>query len=749
MPSLLTSFRHPGRRGEQTPNPPAAGVEASRDRLLAAVGDPPDLTFVRGVGNRGDDLICAGTRQVLAGRAYREIALAELPGASGHTVILAGSGGWCRPYHELMPQMLPLAEQRFERVIVFPSSFDVAVDAVRLAVARTRATLFAREMVSYAALRGVCGGSVDVADDCAFFCDLAAYASAGAGRGVLRAFRDDAEALAPPPAGSVDISLRCASLDEWLWTIAAHAVVQTDRAHVMIAAARLGKRVEVRPSTYHKLPAIAAYSLGAYDVRPLAELPAAAPVPAPALSPGDAAAPDAGVATAGTVATGDAAAAVLDAVDAVDAAAAGVAHVRSRLQARALESLALLAPPAVPAMTDAAAPPRLTILVLTRDRAGHWPVLLRSIRDSARQPYRLLIVDNASLPAARSALQGLCDQMFPPDPRGGGPAVEIRWLERNVGCAVARHQAIQQVATDYVMFLDDDAELCAGAADHLVAALDANPAAVAAGAHLVLPDGSTQMCGGDYTEPTGGVLHFEPLGYGVDFADPAFSPAGAARACRWLAGAAVVFRRSALERDPIDQAMDAYYEDTEWCYRVGRTRPEAVFLSVPAALVLHHQEPKGPQGLGADELRRWLPYLVAIGHFYRVHGVLLDGIFVFAPPLAAGGRRDVAAARLLLELLAARGPDWVAQEWLSGGLAPLFQAGPLALLPLAELAALRRELAAERAAAAAERDRLVAGLDDAHRQLVTIHSSRLWKLADLYWHVRRAAARLAGRGRDT
>ena len=43
-------------------------------------------------------------------------------------------------------------------------------------------------------------------------------------------------------------------------------VVCTDRAHVMIAAAMLGKPVEYRSSTYHKVPAIARYALRGYPV---------------------------------------------------------------------------------------------------------------------------------------------------------------------------------------------------------------------------------------------------------------------------------------------------------------------------------------------------------------------------------------------------------------------------------------------------------------------------------------------------
>jgi GT2 family glycosyltransferase len=703
----------------------AAAVEDSRQRLLQAIDGAADLTFVRGAGNLGDELIYAGTRRLLAGLAYREVALAELPRVSGHTALLAGGGAWCQPYHELMPQLLPLAELRFERVVVLPSSFDLGVEEVRFALERTRALVFAREAESYRQLRDVCDAAL--AHDCAFFCDFAPYARAG--RGVLRAFRSDREAVGPAPAGSVDISVRCSSLDEWLWTIAAHEVVLTDRAHVMIAAALLGKRVEYRPSSYHKLPAIADYALGGYDVRRL-DRPLAVVV-APA-QPEGAAAPERAAlpATGSDLAAGDAAAAE----GLPEAADPRLERLRARLLARARRDLALLRPE----LLLGGAPPRLTLVVLACDRPRQWPRLLGSIRDHVRLPIKLLVIDDRSAPAAQAELRRLCAELSGAGEGGAGIRdLELVRLDRRLGCTAARRHAAELATTEYLAFLDDDCEVFPGTFEHLVQELDSRPEVIAAGGHVVLPDGSTQLCGGDYWEEPDGVMHFEPLGKGLDFEDPAVGPS---RACLWLAAAAMAVRRSALASEPLDLGMAAYYEDNEWCYRVGRHGPPGAFRSVAPSLVLHYQELKGPQGESGDEVLRSLPYLQALAHFYKVHGRILEGVFVFAPRLAAGGRRDVAAARLLLELLAAKGPDWLGEEWLRGGLAPLFGGGAAA----ESLAAAERELAESSRQLQAERERAVAAVENelsAACQLAAIHRSRLWRLADLYWRMRRAAAR--------
>jgi hypothetical protein len=173
-----------------TPDEHDAAVAASRAALLDEIGDGHDLVFIRGLGSIGDELIWAGTRNLLEEHVYREINLEELSSSSGDTALLTGSGAWCRSYHEWMPRALAIAELRFDRVIVLPSSFEVGEDAVHEALARTEATVFAREPVSLEAIAGLCRARA--AHDCAFFFDFSGYR--GEGTGTLDAFRTDREA---------------------------------------------------------------------------------------------------------------------------------------------------------------------------------------------------------------------------------------------------------------------------------------------------------------------------------------------------------------------------------------------------------------------------------------------------------------------------------------------------------------------------------------------------------------------------
>ncbi len=244
---------------------PVEQLEASREKLLQAIGESGDVTFIRIHGNLGDELIYAGTRQLLAGVFYREISVRSLGDAAGHTALVAGGGSWCEAY-QAMPDYLLEVEKRFERVIVLPSSFDVSVDRVREVLRSTKALFFARERESLRQIRDLC--NADLAHDCAFFFDFGPYRRPG--MGVLNAFRTDREGLPLAlPVDNSDISVTCGSLDEWIWTIARCETVQTDRAHVTIAAAMLGKRVRYRPSNYHKVPAIIEFSLQGFPVEPI------------------------------------------------------------------------------------------------------------------------------------------------------------------------------------------------------------------------------------------------------------------------------------------------------------------------------------------------------------------------------------------------------------------------------------------------------------------------------------------------
>lgn len=609
------------------PKPPAATIAAvaavnhssavaqSRCALLDAIGDGSELTLVTGPGNVGDQLIRAGTERLLEGHIYHEIAFDELPCRSGDTVLLPGSGAFCRAYHEWMPRALAIAELRFDRVIVLPSSFDVGEDTVRESLRRTTATVFVREPESLRRIEGLCRARP--AHDCAFFFDFSGFRAPG--QGTLNAFRTDREAT----VGELifdrndDISVTAASLDAWLAEIARHALVRTDRAHVMIAAAMMGKEVEFAPNSYHKLAAIAGDSLRGFPVRQIA----APRRPARGKRISDQA-----------------------------------ASTRSRMRAAAVPS---------PVLDQTAEDGvRLTAVILTHDRPDLVPGAVHSVT-ATNISVRVLVIDNNSDPSGRPALAALAAD----DPR-----IELRLSDRNLGCAGGRRLAVELVETELVLFLDDDAELIEGALDHMVADLDEHPDAAGVTALVVGPGGRVQHYGGSMaaSEET---VRFWLDRSGLEFDHPSLPASGPSG---WAPGTASLLRTQVLRDVAIDDGMAAYYEDNDWCYRVEQRRPGS-FRRCREALVLHHHDSETELGPTLRLVERYeaVQRLAAQAHFFNVNGLLLDIDLVdMLPELRRpDGSTDLAAARLLMELILARGVDWTVMEWINGGLLPLLDGG--------------------------------------------------------------------------
>lgn len=687
-------------------------LRRSRQEILGAIGEHPDLVLVRGLGNRGDELIWAGTRRLLEGLVYREIDIEELPGSRGDTALICGGGAFCHPFHEFMPRVLAVAELRFERVIVLPSSFDTSVDPVRAALRRSRALIFAREQESYRRIQPLCDARI--AHDCAFFFDFEPFRASGSGKGTLNAFRTDNEASGeyPLPPESNDISLTTGSLDAWLRRIAAHELIRTDRAHVMIAAAMLGKTVEFAPSSYFKVPAIAEYALRGFPVRPLT-------------------------------------AEVSTRADRVDRAVARLAPTpcsseaqatREQLNARA-EAIPM---PAMLTPTGAHGAPRVTAVILSHERPKLVLGAIHSVieaSDSAGIPVSLLVVDNNSSERTRRILSEGC---------AGRPSIELRLSDRNLGCAGGRRLALELAASELVLFLDDDAELMPGALAQLVSELDRHPEAQGISATVVLPDGRVSHSGGWYSESREMVC-FTLAHSGRPLDETELSPSGP---CDWIPGTAALVRRELFEQFPLDPGMASYYEDTEWCLRVARARP-GCFRRSREALVLHHAQQK-PWGHSDFKSRASVvDMIVTAGHFHRRHGRLLrvPGVDVFAlvPGLVhRDGTLELAGARILMELASTNSSDWLLMQWMNGDLAPLLRAGEESA---DALAAQLQALSAEAEGARAELESVRGQLDEAGRRidaaqrereeawvrLQRIYGSRLWRLGASYDRARRGA----------
>lgn len=237
---------------------------ASLRRRVARLDRPVLLTGIP--GNVGDQLIWAGLEAACGDLLPRRLPLCEVAGARGATLVIPGSGAWSPGYHEWLPDLVVRCATRFEKVVVLPSSYDTRVAEVAAALAVPNLHPMARERESAALVRAT--------RECSLSLDCAVYAGASfapvppdpAPR-TLFALRTDRESALGRDGfrlsgRNLDISALAPSLDHWLAGIAAHGTVVTDRAHVMLAATLMGKKVYFHEGSYWKLSEIADYTFG-------------------------------------------------------------------------------------------------------------------------------------------------------------------------------------------------------------------------------------------------------------------------------------------------------------------------------------------------------------------------------------------------------------------------------------------------------------------------------------------------------
>lgn len=261
------------------------------------------VVLISNHGNLGDALILAGAqaflshfgfehrvvrgidiaeiRRVLLRRRYvRELLLAKpliernrltLRKLAGEyrNAIYCGGGYWIP--HSRKPAVVRLVVDRFERAIVMPGTYAMPVpDDIR-----SRALLFVRDRSESQARLP----EAPFCHDTAFFLDPPPTE----GRGIGWFVRGDEErsGAIPRPLNNRDVS---AEGDEWsdpeivLDAVRPCATVVTDRLHVAIPAALMGKRVYLFQSNYFKIRAIFEASIvGRYPdvtlVRSFADLP--------------------------------------------------------------------------------------------------------------------------------------------------------------------------------------------------------------------------------------------------------------------------------------------------------------------------------------------------------------------------------------------------------------------------------------------------------------------------------------------
>lgn len=240
-------------------------------------------------------------------------------------------------------------------------------------------------------------------------------------------------------------------------------------------------------------------------------------------------------------------------------------------------------------MKDAPSQPLLSIIIVnwnTRDllaaclhsvakeaavlaQAGHTPL--------AHAMVETIVVDNASTDDSVAMLR----QTF--------PWVHVIENKQNVGFAAANNQALPCCRGRYLLLLNSDTLVLAGAFRALIDLLEQNPAVGAAGARYLNPDGSLQpSC---YPEPTlrrelWRMFHLDRL-YPYGIYPMSNWSVEQARPVDIVQGAALILRRELVATmELFDTAYFMYSEEVDLCRRIRQAGWQIWWA--PTATIIHY-----------------------------------------------------------------------------------------------------------------------------------------------------------------
>ena len=193
--------------------------------------------------------------------------------------------------------------------------------------------------------------------------------------------------------------------------------------------------------------------------------------------------------------------------------------------------------------------------------------------------HEVLVLDNASDDGSADAV------------REHFPGARLFALDRRTGKAENDSLLLREARGRYCLLLNEDSELCAGAARALLDALEADPRAAAAGARLLASDGEPTACAWRLPDIPWALaaavfLHdrvaVESTGEDV-------------REVGWVQSSAMLVRREAAEAVGwLDGDFFVYSDETDFCRRLRDAGRRILF--VPEARAVHHDQ------LGTDRV---------------------------------------------------------------------------------------------------------------------------------------------------
>jgi N-acetylglucosaminyl-diphospho-decaprenol L-rhamnosyltransferase len=227
--------------------------------------------------------------------------------------------------------------------------------------------------------------------------------------------------------------------------------------------------------------------------------------------------------------------------------------------------------------------PTLSYCVVNTNGREHLLTCLEAIGRThpAEIEAEILVLDNASSDGSAEAARDWDRQR---SARSAG-ALRVIGLERRAGKAENDSTLMREASGDHCLLLNEDSEVRPGAAEALVAALEADPRAAAAGPQLLDPAGNPVPCAwrfpGIGTALIGALFLHRRL--------TVQSRGSVTRRVDWAQSSALLVRREAAAKvGYLDPAFFVYYDECDFCKRLADAGWRTLF--VPAATAVHHDQ---------------------------------------------------------------------------------------------------------------------------------------------------------------
>jgi len=227
--------------------------------------------------------------------------------------------------------------------------------------------------------------------------------------------------------------------------------------------------------------------------------------------------------------------------------------------------------------------PALSYCVVNTNGRKHLLACLDAIEHThpAGVEGEILVLDNASDDGSAEAVRDWDRER--PHRRAG--ELRLIALERRAGKAANDSTLLREAKGRYCLLLNEDSELRPGGAEALIAALDSDPQAGAAGAQLLNSADDPVPCAWRFP------------GVGTALAGALFlhrhftvqSVGSATRRVDWAQSSALMVRREAAARvDYLDPDFFVYYDECDFCKRLAGAGRHTLY--VPSAEAVHHDQ---------------------------------------------------------------------------------------------------------------------------------------------------------------